>query len=134
MWSDSEDLAVIADMFQVRIKVITSYGNEGATPTVNLIVPEQSMKQFAELNDVDMEEMVMFHENDCHFNLVVNKESDLATKGNLSRRFNIGPLLVEDYNDEAEVTENKADDVIDANEQLQDTEFETELKKISHGK
>ena len=26
MWSDSEDLAVISDMFQLRIKIITSKG------------------------------------------------------------------------------------------------------------
>jgi hypothetical protein len=39
------------------------------------------------LKDVDMDEMVLLHENDSHFNLVVNKESDLAAFGSLSYRF-----------------------------------------------
>ena len=26
MWSDSEDLAILADMFQIRIKIITTKG------------------------------------------------------------------------------------------------------------
>ena len=55
------------------------------------------MKKFAELNNVDIDDMVLFHENDCHFNLVVNKNSDLALLGNLSFRYTIGLIL--DYNE-----------------------------------
>ena len=53
--------------------------------------------------------MVLFHENYCHFNLVVNRESDLATLGSLSYRFNIGPLLDDDHdsNESVQTTENE---------------------------
>ena len=84
IWTDSEDLAVISDKYQIQIKVITTKGVEDKHPTINWIHPEEKLK---ELKDVDMEEMVLLHENDSHFNLVVNKESDLAAFGSLSYRF-----------------------------------------------
>ena len=49
MWTDSEDLAIIADMYQMNIKVITTKGQSDKNPTVNLIVPDKALKQFAEL-------------------------------------------------------------------------------------
>ena len=61
MWTDSEDLAVIANMYQVRIKVITSFGINGGSLTVNHIYPDVSLKPFAELKDVEIDEMVLFN-------------------------------------------------------------------------
>ena len=101
MWSDSEDLCVISDMFQIRIKVITSRGINDEDPTANWIYPEETLKQFAELKDVDLKDMVLFHENDCHFNLVINKNDDLAKFGSLSNRLNVVPTFnASDKNDE----------------------------------
>ena len=48
MWSDSEDLAVISDMFQVKIKVITTKGASDENPSVNWILPDEDMKEYAE--------------------------------------------------------------------------------------
>ena len=93
MWSDSEDLAIISDMYQIRIKVITCLGENDTSPTVNWIYPEPNLKSFAELKNVELDDMVLFHQNDCHFNLVVSNQSDLALLGSLSYRFNVGPLL-----------------------------------------
>ena len=87
MWTDSEDLAVIADMYQIQIKVITTKGVDDKHPTINWIYPEEILKEFAELQDVDISEIVLLHENDSHFNLVINKQSDLALFGSLSHRF-----------------------------------------------
>ena len=133
MWTDSEDLAIIADMYQVRIKVITSFGNVDENPTVNRINPEPSLKQFAEQTNVEVEEMVLLHENECHFNLVVNKDSDLAMKGSLSCRFNIGPLLVDCDEDDDDLKkdtfEKETDELTDADERLQNDELKSELKK-----
>ena len=36
--------------------------------------------------------MTLIHEDDMHFNLVVSKDSNLATMGSLSHRFNVGPI------------------------------------------
>ena len=128
MWTDSEDLAVIADMYQVKIKVITSRGPDDANPTVNYIDPEPSLKQFAELKDVEMEELVLYHENDCHFNLVIGENSDLALEGSLSHRLNIGPLLDNGYsaNDE---DRNESEDISEETEKSRISKLEKELKK-----
>ena len=61
MWSDSEDLTVIADMYQIRIKVVTTKGNNDKNPTVNWIHPEKNLEQHAELKDVQLDDMVLLH-------------------------------------------------------------------------
>ena len=93
MWIDSEDLATIADMFQIRIKVVTTKGAKDENPTVNWILPDETLAEEAEIKNVDIEDMVLLHENDIHFNLVVSKNSVLATMGSLSYRNNIAPLV-----------------------------------------
>ena len=106
MWSDSEDLAIIADMFQMRIKVITTKGLEDENPSVNWIYPDVDLKEFAELEKVKVNDMVLFNEDDSHFNLVVSGDSDLAKLGSLSNRFRIGPA--EDTKDQAEGKRNES--------------------------
>ena len=76
MWCDSEDLSVIADLYQIRIKIITSKGEEDENPIVSWIYPDESMKEHAELKEVDLGEMILFHEDDCHFNLIISRDSD----------------------------------------------------------
>ena len=93
MWSDSEDLAVISDMYQVNIKIITTKGAKDEHPRVNYIVPDEEMKEHAELKHAMFDEMVLFHEDDMHFNLIVSEDNDLVTKGSLSYRTNIGPFM-----------------------------------------
>ena len=98
MWSEGVDLNVIADMYQVTIKVITTGRTSGdKKPTVNYVYPDESMKEYAELKNVEINEMVLLHEEDMHFNLVVSKDSDLAKLGSLSFRFNVGPLINDDF-------------------------------------
>ena len=132
MWCDSEDLSVIADMYQIKIKVITSRGEKDENPTVNWIYPDESMKEHAELKKVELGELVLFHENDNHFNLVISKDSDLATLGSLSHRFKIGPK--EPMDDEKNEIEIEKEDTKLDNTQIRD--LEKELKKIreDHGK
>jgi hypothetical protein len=43
MRSDSEDLAIVADMYQMQIKVVTTKGPANKSPTVNWIVPNVEM-------------------------------------------------------------------------------------------
>ena len=99
MWSDSEDLAIIADMYQIKIKVITSKGAGDKNPTENWILPAAELRQFAELKDVDLKDLILFHEDECHFDLIINKNHDLATMGSLSYRFNVGPILESNENE-----------------------------------
>ena len=78
MWSDSEDLSIIADLYQMKIKVITTKGIDDKNPIVNWIYPDQEMKKYSEFNKVEMNDMTLLHQDVCHFNLVVSKNTDLA--------------------------------------------------------
>lgn len=102
MWTDSEDLAIIADMFQMRIKIITTKGANDVEPTVNWIHPDENLKEDAELKNVQINDMVLLHENDMHFNLIVSKNSVLATEGSLSYRNNISPMFEIENSDKKE--------------------------------
>ena len=72
-------------MYQIKIKIITTKGQNDSNPTVNWIHPDPTLKELAELN-IDMKDMVLLHEEDQHFNLIIPGNSDLAKLGSLSIR------------------------------------------------
>ena len=126
MWTDCEDLAVLADMYQFRIKVVTTKGSDDVNVSTTWIYPEQTMEKFAELTNVKLDDMALLHENNTHFNLIVNKNSDLSVLGSLSHRFKVGPL------DECvETNEEKKED----NEYVNEiNSMKKELKKLEKNK
>ena len=71
-------------MYQIKIKIITTKGQNDPNPIVNWIHPDPNLKNLAELN-IDMKDMVLIHEDDLHFNLIISGDSDLAKLGSLSR-------------------------------------------------
>ena len=93
MWSDSEDLVVISDMYQMRIKIVTTKGKNDENPIVNWIYPDKDLEEDAVLKNVEIKDMVLLHDDDVHFNLVVSKDSNLAILGSISYRQNIGVLM-----------------------------------------
>ena len=112
MWSDSEDINVLSDMYQMKIKIITTTGENDTNPTVNWILPDEELKEYAELKNVEIDDLVLLHENDMHFNLIVSKKSDLAMLGSLSYRANIRPMIDimdEDEDNSTEVIESERD-------------------------
>ena len=113
IWTDSEDLAVLSDMYQIMIKIITSKGKDDENPIVNWIYPDPDMKDVAELKNVDLEVMSLYHENDCHFNLIIDKNSELALKGSISSRLDAGSTSKNEEmikNDKHEKKSNEKDD------------------------
>ena len=74
----------------VKIKVINTKGESDKNPMVYWIHPDEDMKPFAELQNVEILDMVLLHENDSHFNLIVSEDSDLAKDGSLSFNSNMG--------------------------------------------
>ena len=133
MWSDSEDLSVLSDMYQVKIKIITTKGEKDTNPTINWITPDEELKEDAELQNVDIEDMVLLHTNDCHFDLIVSETSDLAVFGSLSYRSNIGPI-----NDKHAVYEDKTveDEKLDREKNLEFASVQQKLNdlQIKHEK
>ena len=106
MWSDSEDLAVISDMFQLNIKVITLKGEFDSNPTINWIYPDKSMKKHANLSNVELGEMVLLHRKDHHFDLIVSNHSDLVTNCSLSHMHKV------EMTDHGDAKEDSRDDDI----------------------
>ena len=104
MWSDSEDLKILADLYQIQIKVNTTKGPTDKNPVINWIYPNKEMVQFAELKGVEIEDIVLLHEFDNHFDLVVSGSSDLVKFGGLSNIQNA-------QHDEEEVSNDKIDDI-----------------------
>ena len=118
IWTDSEDLAVLSDMYQITIKIITSKGKDDENPIVNWIYPDPDMKDVAELKNVDLEIMTLYHEDDCHFNLVINKNSELALKGSISTRLDAGESGAKDDLVEIVVKEKKSNTKDDKEKEL----------------
>ena len=128
MWIDSEDLITVSDMYQVVIKVITTKGEDDVNPTVNWVLPDEDMKDFAELKNVEIENCVLIHENDVHYNLIVPGDSELARLGSLSFRANIGPIIR--ITEEEEHKDINIHDQDDWKKSKEIKELQQELKKV----
>ena len=55
--------------------------------TVNWIGPDPEMKAFQILPEGTVPDMTLIHYDEVHYNLVISKDSDLATVGTLSQWF-----------------------------------------------
>ena len=115
IWTECEDLVVLTDMYQIRIKVITTKGPDDKTVSASWIHPDPDLEKYAMLKKVKLNDMILLHEKDSHFNLVVSRNSDLATLGSLSYRFNVGPIIEERQKKKKETEQvnegNKTDEV-----------------------
>ena len=124
MWSDSEDLAVLSDMYQMSIKIITRNRTDKKY-TINWIYPNKNLAEHAELKDVEIEDLILLHEDDSHFNLVVSNKSNLATYGSLSFRHNIGPVLnTDNQENEVNITINECVEKEGNNKKQEENDYE----------
>ena len=79
MYSDSEDLLILANMFGMTIKIV----RDENPPREDKIEPDEDMKHCRLIpKDVEVPEMNLLFQNGNHFNLVVSQDSDLARSGN----------------------------------------------------
>ena len=54
----------------MNIKILTR-NRRFRNPTASWIYPDKNHAKHAELKDVEMENLILFHEDESHFNLVV---------------------------------------------------------------
>ena len=78
MWSDGEDFVVIADMYQMHIKIITIEGLNDENPSVNWIYPDRDLKDYAEIKDAEIDDMAVFHKDDEHFDLIIDGKNGVT--------------------------------------------------------
>ena len=103
---------------------------------MNLIYPDAGLKKFAHLKGVELGEMTLLHEDNVHFNLIIDQKSDLAVLGSLSCRFNVGPIYKTNHvadskyeSIEKENDEKKVETVAELKKQLKKCENEKKAFK-----
>ena len=131
MWSYGIELVLLADMYQVNIKIITMKGIADQNPNVNWVHPDKEMEAFAELKNVEQDDLVLLHEAETHFNLVISRDSDLAKQGCLSYRFNFGSTKKSESNaNYAKTAKEDTEHIRDIEKQLREVmENMTKLQK-----
>ena len=85
LWTDSEDLQLLANLYQMSIKIITTKGDQDQNPTVNWVGPDPDMKAYKMLPEGAVPDMTLMHYENQHYNLVISKDCDLAKYGTLSQ-------------------------------------------------
>ena len=78
LWTDSEEILAIANLYQINIKVITLRTKEDLDPVTSFIVPDPDIKEFAMLPPGIVPDMILLHSEDSHFNLISSKQSRLV--------------------------------------------------------
>ena len=84
LWSDSEDLQLMANLYQMKIKIITTKGENDQNPSVNFIGLDPGLKEHQLLPEGVVPEMVLLHYDQTHYNLIISKDSPLAMQGTLT--------------------------------------------------
>ena len=89
------------------------------------------MKEFAELKDVKIDDIVLLHENDTHFNLIIAKDNELAKFGSLSYMTNIVPLMKTNELDEnKEKGRTFVDAVVNGSKVTEASKDEIEIERL----
>ena len=88
LWTDSEDLQLMSNLYQMRIKVITTKSDDDFNPAVNWIGPDQEMNEYKLLPEGIVPEMALIYYDEVHYNLVISKDSVLAKVGTLYKQMN----------------------------------------------
>ena len=87
MWMDHIDLQVVANLYQMRIHILTTNISNMEEPKARWthLVPDERLQEFRKMN-VDSLDMFLLHYSDVHYDLIVHKESILATEGDINER------------------------------------------------
>ena len=96
------DYAIICNMFNITISVFT-YGNiynydEGLRLTV--MTPDPVMAEHSPYVDPSIQDMILYHADDSHYDLLVFKASNLAVHGSISMMFNLEHPYIDEVDEE----------------------------------
>ena len=83
MWRDNADFAAIANIYQVKIKIITVSHTGDENPIVTCVEPDPALANIAEFAPGQVSDITLFHTKNVHFDLIVPKDSKLAVDGGL---------------------------------------------------
>ena len=78
MWRGQEDFTVICTIYRLNIKI---YKPDGQPPTV--LVPLTDMPNPTNLPDGKVADLMILHEDEFHYSLIVQRDGPFATEGGL---------------------------------------------------
>ena len=84
MWRGEEDFTVLCSLYEFKIKIITLDGER--EPSVTYIEPNPVLVRFSDFPDGKVPDMVVLHQKDVHYDLIVPDDSVLAIEGGLDYR------------------------------------------------
>ena len=87
MWMDHIDLQVVANLYQMKIHILSTNisGLEEPKARWTYLVPDERLKEFKIVNGESLD-MFLMHVSDIHYDLIVHKNSILATEGDITER------------------------------------------------
>ena len=86
LWSDSEDLQLMSNLYQMKIRIITTKGEHDLSPTVNWIGPDPELNDFKFLPEGIVPDMTLIHYDEVHYNLVIKEDSNIVKYGTVSQQ------------------------------------------------
>ena len=133
LWSDSEDIQLMANLYQMNIRIITTKGAADQSPTVNFIGPDPDLNAYKMIPEGVVPEMTLLHYDEQHYNLVISQDSDLANFGSLSERISEdeGRKNEEDTSSETEDISSETEDISFKENDINESTV-NELKAITH--
>ena len=78
LWSDSEDLQVMCNLYQMNIKVISIKSDTDEHPSVNFVGPDPALDAFKLLPAGKVPDMTLLHYSQQYYNLIMSKDSDIV--------------------------------------------------------
>ena len=119
MWRDHEDFAALANIYQFKIKIITVMHLDDPQPRVSMIEPDPGFSCVKNSPTGAIPEMVLFHQNNVHYDLVVQKASKLAIEGGLDyQRQHKSNKSVENEEDNEKQDKNAMEDKAELKEKV----------------
>ena len=83
MWRGHEGFTAVCSAYQFEAKIITISGENDDNPRVTKIGPNPQLANFSELPAGRIPEMVLLHEENSHYNLIIPRNCRLALDGGL---------------------------------------------------
>ena len=71
LWTDTEEIHAIANLYQINIKIITIKGKDDPKPTIKKVGPNPELQEFSILPAGIVPDMTLLHSQDSHYDLIV---------------------------------------------------------------
>ena len=86
MWRDHEDFSAVSSTYQMKIRIITITSLDDPYPRVSIIEPNPALAAKSVHKQGLIPEMLLLHEENTHYSLIIPRDSSLAIDGGLDNQ------------------------------------------------